>query len=45
MFGPMANGNLNWQRTNVYAGGKLIGTYDLVHNPAYTPNGSQPAFN
>jgi len=24
----MLDGNNNWQRTNVYAGGKLIGTYD-----------------
>jgi len=24
------DGSGNWQRTNVYAGGKLIGTYDLV---------------
>jgi hypothetical protein len=39
----MLNGTGTWQRTNVYGGGKLIGTYDLVHNPAYTPNGSQPA--
>jgi hypothetical protein len=34
MLGPLVNGNLNWQRSNVYAGGKLIGTYDPVHNPA-----------
>lgn len=34
MLGPLVNGSLNWQRTNVYGGGKLIGTYDLVHNPA-----------
>ena len=26
----MLDGNNNWQRTNAYAGGKLIGTYDLV---------------
>ncbi|MFZ0306171.1 MAG: RHS repeat-associated core domain-containing protein [Terracidiphilus sp.] len=39
----MLNGSGTWQRNNVYGGGKLIGTYDLVHNPAYTPNGSQPA--
>ncbi len=39
----MLNGSGTWQRTNVYGGGKLIGTYDLVHNPAYTPGGSQPA--
>jgi hypothetical protein len=39
----LVNGNLNWQRTNTYGGGKLIGTYDLVHNPADAPNGSQPA--
>ena len=38
----MLNGSGTWQRTNVYGGGKLIGTYDLVHNPAYTPGGSQP---
>ncbi|HUN86148.1 MAG TPA: hypothetical protein VMU48_17345, partial [Terracidiphilus sp.] len=24
----MLDGNNNWRRTNVYAGGKLIGTYD-----------------
>jgi len=42
MLGPLVNGNLNWQRTNVYGGGKLIGTYDLVGNPQYTPGGSQP---
>ena len=24
----MLDGNNNWQRTNVYAGGKLVGTYD-----------------
>ena len=38
----MLNGSGTWQRSNVYAGGKLIGTYDLVHNPAYTVDGSQP---
>ena len=35
------DGQGNWQRTNVYAAGKLIGTYDLVSNPNYNP--SQPA--
>ena len=29
----MLDGSGNWQLTNVYAGGKLIGTYDLIHNP------------
>ena len=28
----MLDGNNNWQRTNVYAAGKLMGTYDLVSN-------------
>jgi RHS repeat-associated protein len=28
----MLDGNNNWQRTNVYAGGKLLATYDLVLN-------------
>jgi len=36
------NGSGTWPRTNVYGGGKLIGTYDLVHNPAYMPGGLQP---
>jgi RHS repeat-associated protein len=31
----MEDGGGNWQRTNVYAAGKLIGTYDLVPNPSY----------
>jgi RHS repeat-associated protein len=39
----MLDGNNNWQRTNVYAAGKLIGTYDLLANPSYTQGGSQPA--
>jgi RHS repeat-associated protein len=31
----MLDGNNNWQRTNVYAGGTLLATYDLVSgNPA-----------
>ena len=30
----MLDGKNNWQRTNIYVGGKLIGTYDLVNNPA-----------
>lgn len=29
----MLDGNNNWQRTNIFVGGKLIGTYDLVTNP------------
>jgi RHS repeat-associated protein len=33
----MLNGSGIWQRTNVYAGGTLIGTYDLVGNPDYNP--------
>jgi RHS repeat-associated protein len=37
------DGQGNWQRTNVYAGGKLVGTYDLVANPQYTAGGAQPA--
>jgi RHS repeat-associated protein len=28
----MLDGNNNWQRTNLYVGGRLIGTYDLVGN-------------
>jgi len=28
----MLDGNNNWQRTNVYVGSKLVGTYDLVQN-------------
>jgi RHS repeat-associated protein len=38
----MFDGSNNWQRTNAYAGGKLIGTYDMVSNPLYTYGGSQP---
>jgi RHS repeat-associated protein len=36
----MIDGQGNWQRTNLYAGGKLAGTYDLVWNSNY--NSSQP---
>jgi len=28
----MLDGNNNWQRTDVYAAGKLVGTYDLASN-------------
>jgi RHS repeat-associated protein len=28
----MLDGNNNWQRTNAYAAGKLIGTYDMASN-------------
>ena len=30
----MLDGANNWQRSNIYAAGKLIGTYDLVTNPS-----------
>ena len=36
------DGNNNWQRTNVYGEGKLIATYDLVPNPAYTSTNGLP---
>src|SRR5580698_1255703 len=35
------NGEMQWQRTYVYAAGKLVGTYDPSPNPAYNP--SNPA--
>jgi RHS repeat-associated protein len=35
----MFDGGNNWQRTNVYAAGKLVGTYDLIADP----NSSSPA--
>ena len=38
----MLNGSNVWQRTNVYAGGKLVATYDMVDNPAFVDGGSQP---
>jgi RHS repeat-associated protein len=31
------NGEMQWQRTYVYAAGKLVGTYDPSPNPAYNP--------
>lgn len=39
----MLDGNNNWQRTNVYAGGRMLATYDLVVNPAYALGNGQPA--
>jgi RHS repeat-associated protein len=33
-----ANGSMNWQRTYVYAGGALIGTYAPAPNPLYPAN-------
>jgi RHS repeat-associated protein len=36
----MIDGQGNWQRTNLYAAGKLAGTYDMVWNSNY--NSSQP---
>jgi RHS repeat-associated protein len=41
----MLNGSGTWQRTNVYAGGKLIGTYDMVGNPDYNPTQQVSASN
>jgi RHS repeat-associated protein len=35
----MFDGGNHWQRTNVYAAGKLVGTYDLIADP----NSSSPA--
>jgi RHS repeat-associated protein len=36
------NGASTWQSTNVYGEGKLLATYDMIANPAYTPGGQAP---
>jgi RHS repeat-associated protein len=38
----MLDGTNHWQRTNVYAAGRLLATYDMVGNPSYTLTNGQP---
>jgi RHS repeat-associated protein len=39
----MLDGQGNWQRSNVYANGKLIATYDTIQDPTSTAPSSIPA--